>query len=581
MNAQPVTLTASPRPNRIVLNWSIADDSPSYNSLVLERATVSGGPYTVVPVAPPLSPTSRECVDTTVTEGASYYYVIGGNVNSGDPISTLSNEQLTSTLNTPVQGSMDIAFIIDNTGSMNSSLSAIQNGIATVLNDIVTASTASGASAPDYRLALVTPDEDQVHVRVNFSQNNQEEFELALLSLKAQGGGGESESTDECLNTVVNALPSDLHGRQNLDNCAARSPTLQINDFAPAFRANAKRIVVLITDASPGGFCDQGFLQNTYDQYATEAANQGIQINAILINDQNDDALAAKIVLLDYYNTTCGWYSELGSSGVGVSDAILGMLYSLGQCGGSVVDKVPIAYPQVVNLSCNQSTSITLVGASPDHGTLTYRLLTNPAHGSLSVSGALPNLTYTRDGTYSGPDYFTFEVSEGAMVSSPATVSINIAGPHANPDRATVFQDTAQVIPVLANDTDDCGQPLNIQSVTQGTHGQVHTVGNIVTYTPDTGPGQLNVMSPPAGQQFTVSSVNASGMACGCVTLASGVTHAALWDVTGTGQITDLDQNGHFSYSIAECINDSGTVVGYMNVGGGIYHAFECSQGGN
>ncbi len=177
---------------------------------------------------------------------------------------------------------------------------------------------------------------------------------------------------------------------------------------------------------------------------------------------------------------------------------------------------------------------------------------------------------------YAGPDTFTYTISDGNATAS-ATVNVNVVNPvHAVDDKATVFEETAKVIDVLGNDSDQSGGNLMVSSVTQGAHGSV-TINsdNTVTYTPGPSPATVNLISPPVGQQFSVSSVNVHGLACGALVVANGNTHAALWQIGGG--ITDLDPTG--TYSVAETINDNGTVVGFMNVAGGVSHAFKYSQG--
>jgi hypothetical protein len=69
---------------------------------------------------------------------------------------------------------------------------------------------------------------------------------------------------------------------------------------------------------------------------------------------------------------------------------------------------------------------ITLTGVDPNSPPrpLTYIVPVGPAHGSLS--GTAPNLTYTPNPGYTGPDSFQFKVNNGALDSSIATVSINV-----------------------------------------------------------------------------------------------------------------------------------------------------------
>ena len=60
-----------------------------------------------------------------------------------------------------------------------------------------------------------------------------------------------------------------------------------IDDFIPVIRTNALKLVVLITDASPGSFCDNSDNEPTNQAhlYALEAATNHIHINAIQITN--------------------------------------------------------------------------------------------------------------------------------------------------------------------------------------------------------------------------------------------------------------------------------------------------------
>ena len=83
--------------------------------------------------------------------------------------------------------------------------------------------------------------------------------------------------------------------------------------------------------------------------------------------------------------------------------------------------RTPYAHAQSVTLVQNTPQAITLTGSG---GTLTYSVVTPPAHGTLT--GTAPNLTYTPAANYNGTDSFTFLVNNGTSNSTPATVSIGI-----------------------------------------------------------------------------------------------------------------------------------------------------------
>jgi len=88
------------------------------------------------------------------------------------------------------------------------------------------------------------------------------------------------------------------------------------------------------------------------------------------------------------------------------------------------VNDAPVANPQSVTTVQGRAVAITLTGWDVDEDELTYDVVTQPDHGTLS--GTAPNLSYTPDPGYGGPDSFTFIVNDGELDSEPATVSITV-----------------------------------------------------------------------------------------------------------------------------------------------------------
>jgi hypothetical protein len=133
--------------------------------------------------------------------------------------------------------------------------------------------------------------------------------------------------------------------------------------------------------------------------------------------------------------------------------------------------------------------SMTLKGSDPDGDSLSYTVVTEPSHGSLS--GIEPNLTYNPDTNYNGPDSFTFKVNDGKSDSAVATVSITVTSvndpPKANDDSVTAQEDAPIVtIDVLANDTDADSDPLMVINATQGSNGSVTiNTDKTLTYAPN------------------------------------------------------------------------------------------------
>ena len=90
----------------------------------------------------------------------------------------------------------------------------------------------------------------------------------------------------------------------------------------------------------------------------------------------------------------------------------------------------PVANAQSISTDEDTATAVTLSGSDADGDSLTFAVVSGPAHGTLSGSGA--NLTYTPDPDYNGPDAFTYVANDGTTDSEAANVSLTVqaAGIH-------------------------------------------------------------------------------------------------------------------------------------------------------
>ncbi len=116
---------------------------------------------------------------------------------------------------------------------------------------------------------------------------------------------------------------------------------------------------------------------------------------------------------------------------------------------------------------------------------LSYSIVTGPAHGTLS--GTAPNLVYTPNGNYFGPDSFTFKASDGTQDSNVATMSISVTAvndaPAANAQTVTTDEDTARAITLTGNDIDSGSLTYGV--VTGPTRGTLSGTAPNLTYTPN------------------------------------------------------------------------------------------------
>jgi hypothetical protein len=143
----------------------------------------------------------------------------------------------------------------------------------------------------------------------------------------------------------------------------------------------------------------------------------------------------------------------------------------------------PTADPQAVTVQQNTATGVTLTGSAPNGDAFTFQLASQPAHGTLS--GTAPNLTYTPANNYTGPDSFTFTVTDttSGLVSPAATVAINVvAPPTANAQAVVVGENTAKGITLTGSAPS--GDAFTFQVASQPAHGTLSGTAPNLTYTP-------------------------------------------------------------------------------------------------
>jgi len=130
----------------------------------------------------------------------------------------------------------------------------------------------------------------------------------------------------------------------------------------------------------------------------------------------------------------------------------------------------------------------------PDTGeTLMIVSVTQPADGTVVITGGGSGLTFQPAPAFNGTTAFTYTISDGNGGTATATVTVVVSGvndpPTASDDTATVAEDSGTTaIDVLANDSiaPDVGETLVVTAVTQPANGvaAVAAGGTGVTFTP-------------------------------------------------------------------------------------------------
>jgi VCBS repeat-containing protein len=125
----------------------------------------------------------------------------------------------------------------------------------------------------------------------------------------------------------------------------------------------------------------------------------------------------------------------------------------------------------------------------PDGGPKLVASLTQPAHGTVVITGGGSGVTYEPDADYCNTpppfDTFTYTLNGGDVGSVDVTVTCVDDPAVAVDDATTVAEDApATVIDVLANDTDVEGDPFSVTAVGAAAHGTTSSTASNVTYTP-------------------------------------------------------------------------------------------------
>ena len=209
----------------------------------------------------------------------------------------------------------------------------------------------------------------------------------------------------------------------------------------------------------------------------------------------------------------------------------------------------PVANAQSIGADEDTATAVTLSGSDVDGDSLIFSVLSGPAHGTLSGSGA--NLIYTPDADYNGPDSFTYVANDGWTDSTAASVSLTVQAvndaPVANVQSIGTDEDTAKAVTLSGSDAD--GDSLTFRVVSGPAHGTLSGSGANLTYTPAAnynGPDSFTYVandgaidSAAASVSLTVQAVNDAPAFTSPATFAVAENNTTI----GTAAATDIEGN--------------------------------------
>jgi cysteine-rich repeat protein len=238
------------------------------------------------------------------------------------------------------------------------------------------------------------------------------------------------------------------------------------------------------------------------------------------------------------------------------------------------VNDAPVAVADSASLEEDSSATIDVVAndSDVDGDVLTVTVVTQPAHGTAEiVSGH--EVTYTPAPDYHGGDSFSYTIADPSGATATQTVTLTITNVNDTPvaveDVASVEEDGAATIDVVANDSDLDGDALAIASITQPAHGSATIVDatrvqyvpaanyhgpDAFTYTIDDGRGG----QATAAVTITVASVNDAPVAAGDVAIVDEDTPVT---IDALANDSDVDGDGLAITEVAQPANGVAQIV--------------------
>ena len=220
------------------------------------------------------------------------------------------------------------------------------------------------------------------------------------------------------------------------------------------------------------------------------------------------------------------------------------------------INDAPVATNNSVTLQEDASLSINVLGNDSDvDGTLvpaSVQLVSQPAHGSATVSNTDGSVLYIPTSNAVGDDSFSYRVQDDQGVwSNVATVTMTIQSvndaPLANADQGDLDEDGALTLHLLDNDSDVDGSLQDVHIITQPTSGSLDVGSNgAVTYTP-----AVNFHGSDSFRYQAVDNQGARSPSAVVTLTVRAVNDAPT--ITGNGTATLLEGD---RYHFAPVIND-------------------------
>ena len=217
-------------------------------------------------------------------------------------------------------------------------------------------------------------------------------------------------------------------------------------------------------------------LDNDYDQDGDNLTIVGVSTplhgTVVLDGDTITYTPEAGYVGPDSFNYTV----SDGTGGVGYAPVTI------------TVNSAPVARDDTFTVRFEKATPLSPVAndSDSDGDLLTIVATGTPSHGAVWFGS--DTIYYTPATGYSGPDSFTYTVSDRKGGLSTATITITVLpnrAPVATDDSFTIYEMSETPLAILANDSDADGDPLWISNISVSPYGELTLVsGTNVVYHP-------------------------------------------------------------------------------------------------
>ncbi|MBK7927535.1 MAG: cadherin-like domain-containing protein [Bryobacterales bacterium] len=87
-------------------------------------------------------------------------------------------------------------------------------------------------------------------------------------------------------------------------------------------------------------------------------------------------------------------------------------------------NRAPVVTSAAASTTVGRSVSLGLAATDADRNTLTLRIVTQPAHGTVGLSGR--TATYIPEPNFTGSDRFTFAAWDGSTESNLGAVTVTV-----------------------------------------------------------------------------------------------------------------------------------------------------------